>query len=165
MSADATAERLMIAVVGGDPCTAAEGELAFAVGQEVGERGHVLVCGGRGGVMREACRGARTAGGHTVGILPGEDASEANEFVEFAIATGLGHARNAVVARTAAALVAVGGRYGTLSEIAFALVLGRPVAGLGTWTLLSPSGESPPVVPFDSPAEAIDYCERAARKD
>ncbi|MCC6383242.1 MAG: TIGR00725 family protein [Dehalococcoidia bacterium] len=155
----------MIAVVGGDPCTPDEASVAFALGREIAGRGHVVVCGGRGGVMREACRGARTAGGHTVGILPGEDAAQANEFVEFAITTGLGHARNAVVARTAAALIAVGGCYGTLSEIAFALIFGRPVAGLGTWTLLSPAGEAPPVVPFDSPADALDYCERAARKD
>ena len=108
---------------------------AEAVGRCLAEGGAVVVCGGRGGVMEGACRGARSAGGTTVGILPGASREEANEFVEVAIATGLGEARNAVVARAVDALVAVGGAYGTLSEIALALQAGKPVVGVGSWKI------------------------------
>jgi uncharacterized protein (TIGR00725 family) len=95
----------------------------------------VLVCGGLGGVMEAACRGAKEGGGTTVGILPGSERSAANEFVDVAIPTGLGEARNALVVRAADALIAVGGGYGTLSEIAFALKAGKPVVGLGSWEI------------------------------
>lgn len=156
---------MMIAVIGGEETTAAEGALAYETGGEIGRRGHVLVCGGRGGAMREACRGAREAGGHTIGILPGDDSSQANEFVEFSIVTGMGHARNAIVARTADALIAIGGRYGTLSEIAFALILGKPVAALSSWDLRLPSGEAAPVVVCNGAREAVDTCEQAVRKE
>jgi uncharacterized protein (TIGR00725 family) len=103
------------------------------VGRLVAARGAVLVCGGLGGVMEAACRGAKEGGGTTVGILPGAERSAANEFVDVAIPTGLGEARNALVVRAADALIAVGGGYGTLSEIALALKAGKPVAGLGSW--------------------------------
>jgi uncharacterized protein (TIGR00725 family) len=95
----------------------------------------VLVTGGLGGVMEAACKGARGAGGTTVGILPGTDRSAANPFVDVAIPTGLGEARNALVVRAADALIAIGGAYGTLSEIAFALKAGKGVVGLGTWDI------------------------------
>jgi uncharacterized protein (TIGR00725 family) len=94
-----------------------------------------VVCGGLGGVMEAACRGAKAGGGTTLGILPGSDRSAANEFVDVAVATGLGEARNALVVRAADALVAVGGAYGTLSEIALALKAGKRVAGVGTWEI------------------------------
>lgn len=155
---------MRIGVIGGDPCSEREARLAYEVGQEIGRRGHTLISGGRGGVMREACRGAREAGGQTIGILPGDDASEANEFVDVPIVTGLGHARNVVVVRTSEALIAVGGRYGTLSEIAHALIHERPVAGLGTWQLTDPSGDFVPVIPFDTAVEAVDYCEQFAKE-
>jgi uncharacterized protein (TIGR00725 family) len=109
--------------------------VAEAIGREVGRRGGVVVCGGLGGVMEAACRGAREAGGATLGILPGLDRSAANPHVEVAVATGLGEARNALVVRAADALVAVGGGYGTLSEIALALKAGKPVAGVRTWDI------------------------------
>lgn len=153
---------MIIGVIGGEAGSIDEERVAYEVGQEIASRGHDLICGGRQGIMREACRGARDAGGHTIGILPGEDVGDMNEFVEFPIITGLGHARNTIIPRTAAAVVAIGGRYGTLSEIAFALIAGKPIAGIRTWQLIGPDGEAPPVIPFDSPAEAIDYCERAA---
>jgi uncharacterized protein (TIGR00725 family) len=95
----------------------------------------VVVCGGLGGVMEAACRGARSEGGAAVGILPGLDRGAANRHVSIAIATGLGEARNALVVRAADALIAVGGAYGTLSEIALALKTGKPVIGLGTWEI------------------------------
>jgi uncharacterized protein (TIGR00725 family) len=105
------------------------------VGRELGARGAVLVCGGLGGVMEAACRGAKEAGGTTVGILPGTDRAAANPYVDVAIPSGLGEARNALVARTADALVAVGGGYGTLSEIALALKAGKRVVGIGSWEI------------------------------
>jgi uncharacterized protein (TIGR00725 family) len=97
------------------------------------ERGAVLVCGGLGGVMEAACRGAKEGGATTIGILPGSDRSAANPFVDLAIPTGLGEARNALVVRSADALIAVGGGYGTLSEIALALKAGKRVAGIESW--------------------------------
>jgi uncharacterized protein (TIGR00725 family) len=105
------------------------------VGRALAERGAVVVCGGLGGVMEAACRGARAAGGLTVGILPGTDRTAANPFVEVAIQSGLGEARNALVVRAADALIAVGGGYGTLSEIALALKAGKRVVGLDSWDI------------------------------
>jgi uncharacterized protein (TIGR00725 family) len=127
------------------------GDLASAelVGRELGSRGVVLVCGGLGGVMEAACRGARESGGRTVGILPGADRSEANPYVDVAIASGLGEARNALVVRAADALIAVGGGYGTLSEVALALKAGKRVVGLGTWDVEG-------VVAADSPEAAVE---------
>jgi uncharacterized protein (TIGR00725 family) len=99
----------------------------------VAERGAVLVCGGLGGAMEAACRGAKEAGGTTLGVLPGVDRGEANPYVDIAVPTGLGQGRNLVIVHTADALIAVGGGYGTLSEIALALRAGKPVIGVGSW--------------------------------
>jgi len=110
-------------------------EAAAEVGRLVAERGAVLVCGGLGGTMESACRGAKEGGGLTVGILPGPDRSAANPFVDVALPTGLGEARNALVVRAADVVIAIGGGYGTLSEIALALKAGKPVVGLGTWDI------------------------------
>jgi uncharacterized protein (TIGR00725 family) len=114
----------------------------------VAERGAVLVCGGLGGAMEAACRGARAAGGTTVGILPGSERADANPYVDIALPTGLGEGRNALVVRTADALIAVGGGYGTLSEIALALRHGKPVIGVDTWDIEG-------VVFVDSPEAAV----------
>lgn len=147
--------RLLVAVIGAAACTPAEARAAEVVGEVLAEGGATLLCGGRGGVMEAACRGARKAGGLTIGILPGDDPSEANPYVDVPIATGLGEARNAIVARTAQAVVAIGGRYGTLSEIAFALKHGLPVIGIKTWTLTPPMGDaSSPIIYIDDPVEA-----------
>jgi uncharacterized protein (TIGR00725 family) len=124
-----------IAVVGAGRASDVETRVAEGVGRALGEAGAVLVCGGLGGVMEAACRGAKAGGGTTVGILPGSDRADANAYVDVAIATGLGEARNALVVRAVDALVAVGGEYGTLSEIALALKAGKPVVGIGTWDL------------------------------
>jgi uncharacterized protein (TIGR00725 family) len=110
-------------------------EAAESVGRALAARGAVVVCGGLGGTMEAACRGAKDAGGTTVGVLPGSDRAHANPFVDVAVATGLGEARNALVVRAADALVAIGGGYGTLSEIALALRTGKPVVGLTTWEI------------------------------
>jgi uncharacterized protein (TIGR00725 family) len=124
-----------VAVVGGSEPSREEAEAAEGVGRALAERAAVLVCGGRGGVMEAACRGAKAGGGVTVGILPGLDRAEANPYVDVAIATGLGEARNALVVRAADVLIAVGGSWGTLSEIALALRAGKRVIGIGTWEL------------------------------
>jgi uncharacterized protein (TIGR00725 family) len=105
------------------------------VGRLLAEQGATVVCGGLGGTMEAACRGARSAGGTTIGILPGLDRSDANPFVSVAIPTGLGEARNALVVRAADAVIALGGGYGTLSEIALALKAGKRVVGVGTWEI------------------------------
>ena len=138
-----------MAVVGPGEASADEIAAAEAVGRELARRGALLVCGGLGGVMEAACRGAREAGGATLGILPGADRTAANQFVEVAVATGLGEARNALVARAADALIAVGGAYGTLSEIAFALKLGKPVLGVVSWEIAG-------VEPAFDPEGAVD---------
>ena len=130
-------------VVGPGEATAAEESAAAAAGRALGEAGAVVVCGGLGGVMEAACRGAREGGGTTLGILPGADRRQANPFVDVAVATGLGEARNVLVVRTSDALIAVGGAYGTLSEIAFALKAGKPVVGIGSWEIegVEPAGD------------------------
>jgi uncharacterized protein (TIGR00725 family) len=125
-----------IAVVGaGDDVEAPLLAVAEAVGAELASRGAVVVTGGLGGVMEAACRGARSAGGTTLGILPGGDRTAANAFVSVAVATGLGELRNGLVVRCADAVVAIAGGYGTLSEIALALKAGKPVVGIGTWEI------------------------------
>jgi uncharacterized protein (TIGR00725 family) len=137
-----------LAVVGAGTASGEQAAAAERVGAAVAAAGAVLVCGGLGGVMEAACRGAKGAGGATVGILPGADRGAANAWVDVAIATGLGEARNALIVRAADALVAVGGEYGTLSEIALALKAGKPVVGLGSWDL-------PDVIAVADPAEAV----------
>jgi uncharacterized protein (TIGR00725 family) len=115
-----------------------------------------LVCGGLGGVMAAACRGAFLAGGLTIGILPGNDSSTANPFVQIAVPTGMGHARNVIIVQTADVVIAVGGEYGTLSEIALARKAGRPVIGLGTWSLGSDPDGNAHVQPAATPATAVE---------
>ena len=124
-----------VAVVG--PGSAGEEQIAAAeeAGRLIAARGALLVCGGLGGVMEAACRGAQAAGGTTLGLLPGDDRRDANPFVDVALATGLGEGRNALVVRAADAVLAIGGGYGTLSEIALALKAGKRVIGLGTWEI------------------------------
>lgn len=136
--------------------------MAEAVGRGLAEGGAVVLTGGRGGVMAAASRGAAEAGGLTVGILPGEDAGQANPWVQLPIVTGLGEARNAVLIRTAQAVIAVGGEYGTLSEIAFALKFGRPVVGLHTWYGVDKDGVPLPIRRADTPAEAVALALRLA---
>src|SRR5215210_1556350 len=140
--------RPYVAVVGAGEASPAEIEAAEAAGAELAVRGALLVCGGLGGAMEAACRGAKAAGGTTLGILPGLDRGAANAYVDVALAAGLGEARNALVVRAADALVAVGGAYGTLSEIALALKLGKPVVGLGSWRIDGVQEEA-------GPAEAV----------
>lgn len=156
---------MFIAVIGAASCDAAVAADAREVGREIARRGAVLVCGGRGGVMAAACQGAREAGGLTVGILPGTDRREANPYVVVPIVTGLGEARNAIVVRTADAVVAVRGGYGTLSEIGLALKMGRPVVGLGTWELGREGRPVEAVMRAGTPAQAVELAMELARKE
>jgi uncharacterized protein (TIGR00725 family) len=154
---------MFIAVIGAASCDLKVAALAEEVGREIARQGAVLVCGGRGGVMEAACRGAKAEGGTTIGILPGADRREANPFVDVPIATGLGEARNAVVARAADAVVAVSGGYGTLSEIGLALKMRRPVVGLGTWELYRDGQPVEAVIQASTPVQAVEYAMELAR--
>lgn len=149
------AEKKLIAVIGGGQCSKEEARLAEAVGRELARQGAALVCGGLGGVMEAACRGARAEGGITIGILPGESRQTANPYVQIPVVTGAGYARNVAVAKSGRAVIAIGGNYGTLSEIGHALQSGIPVIGLGTWSLTR-KGAASPVVPAESPQEAVE---------
>lgn len=137
---------MQIAVIGRGEATPDECGAAYAAGSIIAGNGAVLVCGGLGGVMEAACRGAKEAGGTTVGILPGTEGG--NPFLDITIRTGLGHARNILVVLSADAVIAVGGSYGTLSEIATALKSGRPVYGINTWDIEG-------VLPCSSPQDAV----------
>ena len=152
---------MRISVIGGQEADEQASRLAFDVGREIGARGHVLICGGRTGVMREACRGAKESGGLTVGILPGDDLGDVNEFVDIPLPTGIGYARNVLVARAGEAVIAIDGSLGTLSEIAFALISSRPVVGLGTWELRDGHGEEAPIQRVEDATSAVDACEAA----
>src|SRR2546425_10577325 len=122
--------KLIIAVIGGGTCTTEETALAEETGRLLAQHGAVLVCGGLGGVMEAAAKGAKANAGTTVGILPGPDAAAANAYIDVPLATGLGEMRNFLIVRTAHALIAIGGGVGTLSEIALAQRIGKPVVGL-----------------------------------
>jgi uncharacterized protein (TIGR00725 family) len=154
---------MFVAVVGSASCSAEVAALAEEVGRELARQGAVLVCGGRGGVMEAACRGAKAEGGTTVGILPGVDRRAANAYVDIPIATGLGEARNTVVVRAVDAVVAVSGGYGTLSEIGFALKIGRPVVGLGTWELQQDGQPAGAVIQAVTPSQAVAQALALAR--
>jgi len=140
---------LQIAVIGAGECSDRGAALAYATGRLIALNKAVLMCGGLGGVMEHAARGAKDAGGLTIGILPGFSCSDANPYIDIAIPTGMSHARNVLVVRAAAGVIAIEGAYGTLSEIAIALTLGKPVVGLHTWDI------APDIIRADSPDDAV----------
>ncbi len=149
--------RRLVAVCGeSDPQTSLA-DLAFELGRGIAQRDAVLVCGGLTGVMEHAARGARAAGGLTIGLLPGDDPDDANEYIDVAIAAGLGHARNAILARTADGIVAVGGGLGTLSEIALALRNRRPTIGIKTWRFDRQDRTEPELPVAENAAEALEW--------
>lgn len=153
--------KYVVAVIGGAQCSAEEAGAAEELGRGIAQRGHVLLCGGRGGVMAAACRGASAEGGMTIGVLPGTDPAEANPHVSIAIPTGLGEGRNLVVARGGDVVLAVGGSHGTLSEIAFALKAGRPVIGLWTWQAEDGRGTPAGLRPATSAEVALLWMDEA----
>ncbi len=145
----------IIAVIGASEPSVEETALAEEVGREIARRGVALVCGGLGGVMEAACRGACSEGGLTIGILPGDSPATANPYVQIPIVTGIGYARNVAVVKTARAVIAVGGSYGTLSEIAHALQNNIPVIGLNTWEIARNGRPDKSIIPAKDPAEAV----------
>ena len=145
----------IIAVIGGGQCSQQETELAEAVGREIARRGAVLLCGGLGGVMEAACRGASNEGGLTIGILPGENRDAANPYVQIPIVTGIGYARNVIVAKSAQTVIAIDGSYGTLTEIGHALQSGIPVIGLNTWSLARDGQPDSSIIPAENAADAV----------
>jgi uncharacterized protein (TIGR00725 family) len=149
-----------VAVIGASNATDWELATAESLGRSLGEAGCVLVCGGLGGVMNAAARGAEGVGGVSIGILPGDDRDGASRHLTVAVATGFGEARNAIVARSSDAVIAVGGEFGTLSEIALALKMGSPVIGIGTWELGRDDLDRDPIVRVNDVDEAMEALRR-----
>lgn len=152
-----------IAVIGGSQCSSEEERVAEVVGCELARRGAIVVCGGLGGVMEAVCRGAVSEGGMTIGILPGNNRQEANTYIQIPIVTGMGYARNAIVVKSAQAVIAIGGSYGTLTEIAYALQNDIPVIGLNTWSL-SREGQEEAIIRIADPVEAVIKALEVARE-
>jgi len=122
-----------IAIIGARACDNEISQIAEQMGGLLAKSGYTIICGGLGGVMKAACKGAKANNGTTIGILPGDDPNDANQYVDIAIATGAGISRNLIIIRSAVAVIAISGGFGTLSELAFALQLEKPVIGLATW--------------------------------
>jgi uncharacterized protein (TIGR00725 family) len=156
------ARRPVVAVVGAANATHAEAAVAERVGQLLAERGAIVACGGRGGVMEAVCRGAAERGGMTVGILAGSDAGEGNAFLTIALPTGMGQARNAILVLAGQAIIAIGGGVGTLSEIGLGLKAGRRVIGLGTWDARDRHGAPAGVLEASSPEQAVNLALESA---
>ncbi len=152
-------KKLIIAVVGAGKCSKKLRDMAAEVGKYVAENDGVLVCGGMGGIMEGAARGAKEAGGTTIGILPTDNREDANEFIDYVIPTGFGEARNIMVVRTADAVVAFPGKYGTLTEMAFALHAGKPVVSVKAWKL----GDE--IHHVDGPIEAAELAMKLAAEN
>ena len=157
MEAQRIARAVYVGVIGGRRCGGEIAELAFQVGRGIAEQGWILVCGGMGGVMEHACRGARSRNGVTLGILPGNSRNSGNPYLSCSVVTGLGEARNVLVVKSSQAIIAVDGSYGTLSEIALANAAGIPVVGLRSWRLDAEQNRGQRLFAreVDSPNEAI----------
>jgi uncharacterized protein (TIGR00725 family) len=153
-----------VAVVGPNDATQKELDEAEAIGAGLARAGAVLVCGGLGGVMHAAARGCEGAGGVAVGILPGDDRDPGSPHLTVAISTGMGETRNAVIVRTSDAVIAISGEFGTLSEVAFALKLGKPVVGLGTWELSKRGRPVEAIHRVETPEEAVAEVLRAVKR-
>ncbi len=154
-----------IGVVGEGVCSARVAREAEQVGAAIARAGAILFCGGLRGVMEAAARGAAEAGGVVVGLLPGFRRRDANRWVTIPVVTGMDQARNVVLVRSCDAIIAIGGMYGTLSEIALALKLGIPVVGLRTWRLQQPEGRRVPLLVAATPQDAVARALRAASRD
>ncbi len=141
-------ERIRIGVIGGSVPEPQALKSAYSVGQLIGKRGGLLVCGGLSGIMEAAARGVKQAGGITIGILPGNSRRDANKYIDIAIATGMGYSRNSLVALNSDVIIAIDGKFGTLSEIAYSAIYGKPVIGLQTWDI-------PGIKQAKTPEEAV----------
>lgn len=164
MGSKVTDEKKFIAVIGGGECSAEEAELAEEVGREIARRGAILICGGLSGVMEAACKGAYAEGGMTIGILPGDSRRQANRYVQIPIATGVGYARNVIVVKSAQAVIAIGGSYGTLSEISHARQSGIPVIGLNTWSFSKDGKTDKSIIRARNAVEAVKKAISLAKK-
>ena len=142
--------KTIIGLIGGNTCTGDIEEAAVKVGKGIAERGGILISGGLGGVMEAGCRGAKEAGGMTIGGLPGMHQDDANEYVDIPIPSGMGYARNIIIVNSSDSVIAINGKYGTLSEIAFCLQFGVPVISLFSWQV------DPAVIIADSPEQAVE---------
>jgi uncharacterized protein (TIGR00725 family) len=148
----------LIGVIGGSVCNDEIYDFSYKVGQEIAKRDCILVCGGLKGVMEAACKGAKDAGGLTIGIIPGDDKKSANPYVDIPIVTSVGYARNFIIIHTADAFVAIDGRFGTLTEIGFALDRNKPIAGYKTWDI------DDAILKIDNPKDALDKLLDALKK-
>jgi uncharacterized protein (TIGR00725 family) len=148
-------DKPVIGVIGESVATDQNIEYARETGVLIAERHGILICGGMGGVMKAACEGAKSAGGLTIGIIPTYEKETANEYIDISIATGMGHARNAIIAATADALIAIGGSYGTLSEIAFARKFGKPVITLASFEIQKDGKVCGDILAADTPRHAV----------
>jgi uncharacterized protein (TIGR00725 family) len=155
---------MIIAVIGDSSCSRQQARLAESVGELLAQQGATIICGGLGGVMEAVCRGAKSKGGLTIGILPGQDSGAANPWVDIPVVTGMGEARNVAVVKSAQAVIAIGGSYGTLSEIAHALKNSIPVIGLNTWSLSRNGREDDSIIRVQNAAEAVDKAISLAKR-
>ena len=147
---------MLISVIGESKATDQNYSIAEKVGVLIARSGATLVCGGLDGVMEAACKGAKSAGGSTIGILPGLSKNEANQWIDIPICTGLGDARNIVVVRTGSAVIAIGGAYGTLSEIGHALSDGKPIFALNSWEITKSGIQNPLLTHCKNEKEAVE---------
>jgi len=146
---DELRKKLRIGVIGGGNPDVKSLQISFQVGKLIAKKGAILVCGGLGGVMEAASRGAKKAGGLTVGILPGNNPYDANPYIDLPLATGMGYSRNSLVAMNSDVLIAVDGKYGTLTEIAYGCIYRKKIIGLGTWKIKG-------VIQAETPEQAIE---------
>jgi len=149
-------KKRLIAVIGASRASKQEIKTAEDVGRELAKRDAILICGGLGGVMEAACRGAISEGGITIGILPGKNRNDANQYVRIPIVTGMGYARNVAVVKSAQAVIAIGGSYGTLSEIGHAIQSGIPVVGIDTWSLAKGGKINNSIIPVENATDAAE---------
>jgi uncharacterized protein (TIGR00725 family) len=147
-----------IAVIGARDCDEELYHKTEKLGNLLAKRGYRIICGGLGGIMEAVCKGAKTAGGDTIGVLPGDDPAAANPYIDTVIVTGMGISRNLIIVRSAIGVIAVDGGYGTLSELAFALQLKKPIVGMGTWKV------SEKIAAVESPREAVDLISKMIKE-
>ena len=156
---------MIISVIGDGNPTEKISLLAEEVGTLLAKKDIIIVCGGLEGVMESVCRGAKKYGGTTIGIIPGVKASDANKWVDIPICTGMYQARNVIIATTGDAIIAIGGKYGTLSEISHALSINKPVIGLNTWNLSQIKNINPSIIQAKNPIDAVTLAEKAIQNN
>jgi uncharacterized protein (TIGR00725 family) len=154
---DELKKKVIIGVIGSSSCSSSVSEIAYIVGREVARKDAILICGGLGGVMEAACKGAKEGNGVTIGVLP-RGKESANPYVDIPIVTGMGEARNVIIARSSDAVIAIAGKYGTLSEIAFSLRFDVPVVGIATWNI------DIPILKAKNPKQAVDMALSAIKQ-